>query len=387
VIRTPRVAPTILVAILAMLATACGATATWVPVEAGETAESDAPAELAFAPEAATADKAVKDTTVDQGQKRAATKTDPQAEEDPVITAASERFCAATSNSWIHSAALNRIGANGNTEMNRVAMANVAEWLERATLLAPEDTRAERDAMFAAFTQLQLTVAADFDNDWNAFQNSSDYANSEPAQTYEASRSALIPFLSQQCSTLSITDVSAAATARTQELVAEFGTAASTLVESESLPGHAIFTHGSGRLIASFPSAWSHQENAIAADSDAIVDLVASPKVDRFLNNEAVDGVRLQLVEADTLDDFATKIDATMIATGCTRTDELSEPGLTRVNITQTFVCPDHSATIVGQYSQSRALGLIIEASFDSPQASRTDLIRLASIATSALWS
>ena len=156
----------------------------------------------------------------------------------------------------------------------------------------------------------------------------------------------------------------------------------STVVESDSLPGHSIFTHSSGRLIASFPTAWSYEERT----GSAIVELIASPDVDRFLASDAIDGVHLQLIEAATMDEFRSQVDATMTGSSFLRTNDLAVTGTVRQNINQTFACTEHGVTNVGQYNESRGLGLIIEGTFDRPDASSADLIRMASIANSALW-
>ncbi len=339
-----------------LFSAACSATPSWIPVEtAGSPVAAvveTAPTELAF---------------VDQL-------------DDAVV--ASHDFCTASANVWIHSAALNLIGSNANPEMTQIALANVAEWLERSTLLDEVDGT-ERAQTFAAFTELQATVGTSYGDDWAAFQASTAYANDPSAQEYEAGRSALVPFINDQCEFLSMADLSTEAEARANELRTEFATDPSTVVDSDSLPGHAIFTHSSGRLIASFPGAWSYEEGR----SDALVDLVASPDIERFLDNEALDGVRLQLFNAPTSEAFRYLIDETMTASSCDRTNDLVDSGTTRLNITQTYACADHGASIIGQYNESRGLGLIIEAAFDRPDASRADLIRLASIANSALWS
>jgi len=301
--------------------------------------------------------------------------------DEPEVVAPSAEFCEASANIWTHSAALNLI-SKGNPEMNEIALLSVAEWLERSTLFEDEDA-SRRAAMFTAFVELQRTVGQDFDFDWQAFQTSTAYARDDAAQTFEAERTELGRFITEDCPDLKLSDLRVDAQVRTDELESDFSDAPSTVVESDALPGHSIFTDSSGRLIASFPTAWSYEE----ARGTALVDLIASPEINRFLANEAVDGVRLQLVEAPTLEDFRSQIDATMIANGCERTNDLTEDGATRFNITQTFVCGEHSASIVGQYRESAETGLIIEASFDGIEASRADLIRLASIANSALWS
>ena len=304
------------------------------------------------------------------------------AESEMTANLASAEFCEASANIWIHSAALNLIGAEANSEMNQIAFANVAEWLEQSTLF-DEDGVADRHTMDDAFAQLREMVIDDFDSDWLAFQASTIYANDEHAQTFETERAALVTFINERCDDLSMSDLRDAAQARATELTDEFATAPSTLTESESLPGHAIFTHSSGRLIASFPTAWDHEEGR----GDAIVDLIASPDIERFLDNDAIDGVRLQLLPAATIDDFRALMADTMIGSSCTMTNDLSDSGVVRINITQTFACDGHGASIIGQFSEERELGLLIEASFDREDASRADLIRLSSIANSALWS
>ncbi len=354
---------------VAMFGTACSAAPSWIPVE---TTAAPATSDTADA-EHADAERA----DAEQAPVELAFVGEP----DP-LPAPSDEFCTASANIWIHSAALNLIGAEGNVEMNQIAIANVAEWLERAAMFT-EGEAAERAEMFAAFAELQAIVDDDFAFDWFAFQASTTYANNPSAQTYDAFRDDLVTFINGRCESLSMAELRTEAEARAAELRTVFATNPSTVVESDALPGHSIFTHASGRLIASFPSAWSYEEGR----GDAIVDLIASPDIDRFLAREALDGVRLQLVEAASVDAFRTMLDETMIGSSCARNNDLSDSGVTRINITQTFDCADHGASIIGQYNESRGLGLIIEAAFDRPDASRADLIRLASIANSALWS
>lgn len=359
VVRTPRslqrpnVRLSVMVALVALFGAACSATPSWISVETADSLDAGIdppPAELAFVEDSA--------------------------------SSASEAFCTASANIWTHSAALSRIGAEASPEMNQIAMANVAEWLERSTLFT-EDEAVDRRAMFKAFDALQTTAGKEFGFDWAGFQASTEYADDPDATAYEAARTDLVSFINEHCDSLSMVDLGNEAEARAGELRASFAVNPSTLVESESLPGHAIFTHSSGRLIASFPSKWDHEEGR----GDAIVDLIASSDIEGFLTGGAFDGVRLQLVEAPTVDDFRSLIDDTMIAGVCIRTNDLLDNGLVRTNITQSYECADHGATIIGQYNEDRGLGLIIEASFDRVEASRADLIRLASIANSALWS
>lgn len=348
---------------------ACSATASWIPVET--TASTDAAIDVS------TVDvSAAPDVVGDAAPAELAFV------EDDESSAASESFCSTSANIWIHSAALNMLGAEASAEMNAIAMANVAEWLERSTLFT-EDEAADRLEMFTAFDTLQQTAGEEFGFDWADFRAGTTYANHPDATRYEDARTELVSFIDRRCDSLSMVDLRRQAQARADELRASFAGPPSTLVESDSLPGHAIFTHSSGRLIASFPSKWSHEEGR----SDAIVDLIASPDIEGFLTGGAYDGVRLQLVEAPTVEDFRSLIDETMIAGVCTRTNDLLDNGLVRTNITQSYDCADHGATIIGQYNDDRGLGLIIEASFDRAEASRADLIRLASIANSALWS
>jgi hypothetical protein len=363
-----------LLAFVTLVAPACSATPSWIPVESAETSAAQ-PAEAVVDKQVSAAEMPRSSGTEGPPAVRAFAA---DAEEDVSPT---DGCCEASANRWIHSAALNLISSQSDTEMTQVALANVAEWLERSTLFTEEDF-ASRVEMFAAFTELQEMVVADFNSDWMTFQASTVYANDANAQIYEAARAELVRFISNRCGSLSMVSLRSDAEARAGELTAEFGADPSTIVGSDSLPDHSIFTHSSGRLIASFPSAWSWEEGR----SNAIVDLIASPDIESFLSAEAIDGVRLQLVEAATVDDFRALIEGTMIGSSCTRTDELSDSGV-RLNITQAFACSDHGASIVGQYNESRGLGLIIEASFDRPDASRADLIRLASIANSALWS
>lgn len=363
-----------LLAFVSLVAAACSATPSWIPVETAEPSDT-LPAE----------------TVVDKQVSAAEMPRAAEAEEPPEtlaftaeteeVVAPSDAFCEASANIWIHSAALNLISSQANTEMTQIALANVAEWLERSTLFTEEDSDS-RTEMFAAFTELQKTVGADFGSDWMTFQASTFYANDAAAQTYETARGELVRFISAHCGSLSMVDLRSDAETRAEVLTDQFGAEPSTVVGSDSLPDYSIFSHSSGRLIASFPTSWSWDESR----SDALVDLIASPDIESFLVNEATDGVRLQLVEAITVDDFRALIDETMTGSSCTRTDELSDRGV-RLNLTQTYECSDHGASIVGQYNESRGLGLIIEASFDRPNASRADLIRLASIANSALWS
>ena len=352
-----------LLVLAAVFGSACSATPSWVPVESAQTTSD-----------------AITETVSDEVPQELAFVDDAIAPAE--IEAPSLDFCLASANVWIHSAALNLLGSDASDEMTRIAMANSAEWIERSTLFDEPSGPDHRD-MFAAFTELQTVVGTDFDYDWTAFQASSNYANSSAAQTYEAARGDLVPFLDDHCDTLRMADLRSDAKARADELTAEFGTDPSTVGESDSLPGHSIFTHASGRLIASFPTAWSYEERP----STAIVNLIASPDIERFLGGEAIDGVHLQLVEAETLDGFRAQLDSTSTASSCTLTNDLSNIGPVRINITQTFACADHGASVIGQYNEGRGLGLIIEASFDRPDASRADLIRLASIANSALWS
>lgn len=360
--------------LIATFGAACSATPSWVPVE---TAEGSL---LVAADEAASA-RAIDGTVADAGS------DDPPSElafvdpDEPA--AASEPFCTASANIWIHSAALNLLGAEASAEMTQVAMANVAEWLERASLFVDEDEADARVEMTDAFAELRTTVDDDFGFDWAAFQASTAYANDRAAMTYESGRDALVSFVNTRCDSMRVGDLREEAETRADELRTTFATSPSTLVASDSLPGLMIFTHSSGRLIASIPEAWDHEEGR----GDAIVDLIASPDIERFLAGDALDGVRLELVDAPTLDDFRARIDETMVASSCTRTNDLLDNGTVRTNVTQSYTCGDHSASIIGQYDDTRGLGLVIQATFDRPEASRADLIRLATIANSALWS
>lgn len=363
-----------LLVFMAIFGTACSATPTWTTLESASGIETTSDGD--------------DDTIVPDALAFVDQESDVELPDDAPIdnvesapAVPSEVFCSTSANIWIHSAALNLLGPDANKETVRIAMANVAEWIERSTLF-DEPAGPDHTAMFESFTELQATIETDFAFDWVAFQSSSDYANSDAAKTYEAARSDLVSFLSDACNS-PMSDLRSDAEARATELTAEFGTTPSTVVESDSLPGHSIFTHSSGRLIASFPTAWSYEERT----GTAIVELVASPDIERFLNGDAIDGVHLQLVEAATIADFRDQLAATMTGATCELTNDLADSGTVRQNITQTFACADHGASVVGQYSDSRGLGLIIEASFDRPEASRADLIRLASIANSALWS
>ena len=379
-VRTPQLARLLaLLLLLAVAGTACSATPSWIPVESAATT-SDAPAELAFVEDnERAAARLADDARVEPTDSVEVEQPEPT---PTPVPGPSPAFCEASANIWIHSAALNQLGADANPEMHRVALANVAEWLERSTLDSDEDI-APRLAMFAAFVELEATVARDFNFDWGAFTASSDYAKSSDALTYEAERDALVSFLNNECDGLRMSQLADQAEARATELLDQFRAEPSSVVESDSLPGHSIFTHSSGRLIASFPTAWSYDEGR----SDAIVDLLASPDVDRFLAGEALDGVRLQLRPATDIDEFRLRIDETDIASTCERTKDVTDAGRTRLNITQTFVCADHGASIIGQYREDRGLGLIIEARFDRVDPSQADVLRLASIANSALWS
>lgn len=272
------------------------------------------------------------------------------------------------------------LGSDATPEMTQIALANVAEWAERASLVDHPSADARR-ALFASFSQLQATVGADYGWDWAGYQASTAYANDAAAQRYETERDAVLSFVNTDCDR-SMTDLRDRAEARAVELIANLASEPSTVIESDSLPGHSIFTHSSGRLIASFPTAWEWEERS----SEALIDLVASPDIARFLSGDAIDGVRLQLVEATTLGDFRSLIAETMVASSCSRTEDLADDNGTRIDITQTFACADHGASVIGQFKADAGLGLIIEASFDGVDASRADLIRLASIANSALW-
>lgn len=383
---------------MALFGAGCSATPTWIAVDsAGVTADATEPTSglgtVDTAADLAATDANSDSANSDGANSDGATPGEIQAGEAPAelafvdadpdaVPAASPGFCTATANIWIHSAALNMLGADSNPEMDRVAIANVAEWLERATIFE-EPASAERAVLFAAFTDLQEIVEQDFGYDWAEFQQSSEYANNTSAQTYEAARDALLPFLGTACDGVTMADLRTQADERAEELRAEFAGDPSTVVNSDALPGHSIFTHSSGRLIASFPGRWQHEEKR----DDAIADFIASPDIGRFMAGEAIDGVRLQLVDAATLDDFRDLIDATMTATLCERTNDLMDTGATRLNLTQTYACDDHEASIIGQYSEERGAGLIIEAAFDGPEASRADMLRLATISNSALWS
>lgn len=372
--QRPRFGPIVAVAALVLLGVACSATPSWVPVETAERTGvvSGLPADFG---ETATGG------AIDADGPGAPTELAFVDEGDP--SAPSDDFCIASANIWIHTAALNLLGPDPSAEVTQVAMANVAEWLERATLFGDEDQAPQRLEMFDAFEDLRATVGTDFDFDWTAFQSSTEYANDPSAVTYEAARDDLVSFVNARCDTMRVSDLRSEAEARAEELRTTFAVSPSTVVESDSLPGHMIFTHSSGRLIASFPQAWDHEEGR----GDAIVDLIASPDIERFLAGDALDGVRLELIEAATIEDFRARIDATMVASSCERTNDLLDNGTVRTNITQSYVCEDHGASIVGQYDEARALGLVIQATFDRPEASRADLIRLATIANSALWS
>ena len=365
-----------LLVFVAVFGSACSATPTWTPVESaadtqalpGEDGDTEAaPDALAF---------------VDSTGESTADSSDEIVEDvEPEPPVPSDVFCSTSANIWIHTAALNLLGADANEEMTDIALANAAEWIERSTLF-DEPAGPDHTDMFTAFSELQAVVESDFAFDWVSFQSSSDYANSDAAKTYEAARADLVSFLSDACDT-PMADLRSDAEARADDIAAQFQADPSTVVESDSLPGHSIFTHSSGRLIASFPTAWTYEERT----GTAIVELVASPDIERFMDGEAIDGVHLQLVDAATIDDFRSQLDATRTSSSCELTNDLSDTGTVRQNITQTFTCEDHGASIVGQYNESRGLGLIIEASFDRVDASRADLIRLASIANSALWS
>ena len=354
--------------LVAVFGSACGAAPTSVSAETtdrGATAGTGEPApdELAFVED--------QDAIADAGE---------DMEPEPIVP--SSEFCASSANIWIHSTALDLVGDQADIEVTQIALANVAEWIERSTLF-DEPAGPDHGDMFVAFTELQTTVATEFDFDWIALQSSTSYADGDAGQTYEEARFELVSFLNEDCEGQRTSDLQGDALARANELRVEFGAAPSTVVESDSLPGHAIFTHSSGRLIASFPSAWDHEERT----ESAIAELIASPDVDQFLAGEAVDGVHLQLVEATSINDFRSLLDATATGSSCERTTDTTDSTAVRQNVTQTFACVDHGASLIGQYNESRGLGLIIEASFDQVEASRADLIRLASIANSALWS
>ncbi len=364
-----------LLVLVAVFGSACSATPSWIPVESAAGSDTISASDAASI-DAAQAPEELAFVDVADEEGTAGETVEP---EQPVP---SDSFCSTSANIWIHSAALNLIGNAATDEMTRIAMANVAEWIERSTLF-DEPAGPDHNDLFAAFSELQVMVGDDFGFDWTDFQSSTVYANSPSAQTYEAARTDLVPFLNNDCASQSMADLRSDAKARADDLTARFSAEPSTVVESDSLPGHSIFTHSSGRLIASFPTAWSYEERT----GSAIVELIASPDIDRFLAGEAIDGVHLQLIEAATMDEFRSQIDATAIGSSCLRTNDLASIGTGRQNITQTFACIDHGASIVGQYNDNRGLGLIIEARFDRPEASRADLIRLTSIANSALWS
>jgi len=304
---------------------------------------------------------------------------EPEPTNEPAF--ASDALCTATANIWVHATALDMIGAPASPELNRVAMANVAEWLERATLF-DDPLTSQRRLMFEAFIELQSIVESGYDYDWQTFNQSSDYATADAAAVYERELAALTPFVDEQCQLVETTALQADAEARAAELETEFATAPSTIVESASLPGHAIFSHSSGRLIASFPVAWDYEERG-----GAIADLIASPDIESFLNGDAIDGVHFQLVEAATVDDFRGHLERTRTGESCLRTNNITDDASARLDITQSFACSDHSASLIGQYDAGSGIGLIIEASFDRVDASRADLIRLASISNSVLWS
>lgn len=297
-------------------------------------------------------------------------------------TAASPGFCTASANIWVHSTALNVLGDDANPEMTNIALLNIAEWLERASLFV-EDEAAERATLFEAFGALQDRVSDEFSSDWLAFRNSSAYANDPNAQLWEDGRKSLIGFLTEECDNISAAQLSSDADARADELRAEYSTAPSTIVPSEALPNHMIFSHSSGRFIASFPAEWGHRELA----GPPAINFVSSQDIDLMLAGGAIDGVYLQLVDAVTLEDFRELIDQTLVATTCERTNDLTDTGTSRLNITQTFDCPDHAAMIVGQYSEERELGMIAQGTFGQPKASRNDLIRFGGITNSVLWS
>jgi|GEM_PF-1988726 len=342
----------------------------------GDNASDAVPEELAYA-----ADTQVGSELADESARGVV--AEPNVEEATGDETYSPELCEASANAWTYSAALNLLGDDTNTRTTQSAMGSVSEWLERSTVYDEAGT-VDRIATLSAFQQLELTVRTEFGYDWSAFRASDSYTESAAAEIYETGRSELAALVHDACDGYTIDDLAADARTRAQEVIAAHQTAPSTVTESDALPGHAIFTHSSGQLIASFPAAWSHEERTTA---DAIVDFIASPDIARFLAGDAIDGVRLHLIDAPTIEDFRSRIDQTMVATSCDRTEDVTDTGLSRLNLTQTFDCTDHSASIVGQYRETSGRGLIIEASFDSTDASRMDLTRLASIANSALWS
>ena len=288
-------------------------------------------------------------------------------------------FCQASGNVLLHATALDLIAPESNVEMNQIALANLAEWLERSTL--QDDPRvADRLALQTAFDEIASAVSRDHNYDWQAFQATT-AAQSSAARIFDTQLADIADFLDGSCETPSSEDVALGAQERAAELIADFSIAPSTVVESDSLPGQSIFTHSSGRLVASFPSAWTWEEPR----TESLVEFVASPDIDRFRAGDVIDGVRLELREVTLLADFTTMMEATATATTCVRTGEELEQGL-RLTLTYLYDCGDHSGAIVGQFSEARGLGLIIEASFDGETPSRADLIRLGSIANSALW-
>jgi len=298
-----------------------------------------------------------------------------------VEPAPSDEFCETTSNIWMHAAALDLIGQNATAQMNDVALANVAEWLERATLF--EEADSSYDELFAAFQELQATVGAEFDNNWHAFTASDIYASSEAAQAYELQQVDVANFINDSCEATTVEDLIKQAQTRAQDLNAEFGVAPGSIVPSDTVPKYSIYTHSTGRLIVTFPTHWIYEE----VQSDAVVEFVAGEDTVGLLANKSADGVRLRLLPADSVDEFATLLADTLVARECTVTGEDTIEGSTRVTITQTYSCDDHGATLIGQYSPTRNVGLLIEAGFDQPEPTSGDINRLSTIANSALWS
>ena len=113
-----------LLAFIVFFAAACSATPSWIPVESAESSDAQ-PAE-------AVVDKQV--SAAEMPRASGADEPPPalafveEVEED---VAPSDGFCEASANIWIHSAALNLISSQSNTEMTQIALANDAEWLQR----------------------------------------------------------------------------------------------------------------------------------------------------------------------------------------------------------------------------------------------------------------
>jgi len=143
--------------------------------------------------------------------------------------------------------------------------------------------------------------------------------------------------------------------------------------------------HSSGRLVASLPAGWEFQE--IAGDDPAT--LLAAASTSAFNTTWETDGVLLTLIEAGTIDEFTTRLEAATAAndTSCVENGRSSDADGSRSTIEWTYRCGARSsAVIVGIYQGDAQVGLLFEGQWDAEPSEEAGRDLIEQIAGSLQW-